>query len=65
LAAALPPDLFLREDYLLTAFAMFDKDSSGKIDMVEVGEVLQGDNSKTSKDTIIKYIKQIDTNGDG
>jgi calcium-dependent protein kinase len=43
LAAALPSSLYLREDYLLCAFDMFDKDGSGKIDMIELGQILQGE----------------------
>jgi Ca2+-binding EF-hand superfamily protein len=40
LAAALPRKIYLREDYLRTAFDMFDTDLSGKIDMVELAEIL-------------------------
>jgi Ca2+-binding EF-hand superfamily protein len=43
LAAALPSSLYLREDYLHCAFDMFDKDGSGKIDMIELGQILQGE----------------------
>ena len=32
LAATMDDQIYLREDYLKTAFQMFDKDSSGKID---------------------------------
>ena len=40
LAGVIPPTLYLREDYLLTAFNMFDRDDSGKIDLVELSEML-------------------------
>ena len=46
LAAAIPQSLYLREDYLLTAFNMFDQDDSGKIDLVELSMILQGKNDK-------------------
>ena len=46
---------------------MFDIDGSGKIDMVELGQILQGENHKykCSKEEIQSYIVQFDTNGDG
>jgi calcium-dependent protein kinase len=36
LAATIDERVYLREDYLRTAFNMFDKDGSGKIDNEEV-----------------------------
>lgn len=36
LAATMDANVFMREDYLRTAFNMFDKDNSGKIDNEEV-----------------------------
>ena len=36
LAATMDANVYLREDYLKTAFRMFDKDNSGKIDNEEV-----------------------------
>ena len=36
LAATMDANIYLREDYLKTAFQMFDKDNSGKIDNHEV-----------------------------
>ena len=66
LAAALPRKIYLREDYLRTAFDMFDTDLSGKIDMVELAEILQaGGEYKCSKQELAAYIKKIDLNGDG
>ena len=44
----------MREDYLRTAFNMFDKDGSGKIDNEEVIALLQGEDmtNLVSKDAI-------------
>lgn len=36
LAATIDANIYMREDYLRTAFNMFDKDGSGKIDNEEV-----------------------------
>jgi calcium-dependent protein kinase len=36
LAATIDQTVFMREDYLRTAFRMFDKDNSGMIDSEEV-----------------------------
>ena len=54
LAATIDATVFLREDYLRTAFNMFDKDGSGKIDNDEVIALLQGTdtNNFISKDAI-------------
>ena len=38
LAATMDAQIFLRNDYLRTAFDMFDKDKSGKIDIGEISE---------------------------
>ena len=35
--------IFLREENLRNAFAMFDTDNSGKIDDKEIQKLLQGD----------------------
>ena len=40
LAATMDANVFMREDYLRTAFNMFDKDNSGKIDNEEVVALL-------------------------
>ena len=40
LAATMDQRVFLRDDYLRTAFDMFDKDGSGKIDNAELIRVL-------------------------
>jgi len=34
---------FLKDQYLRTAFKMFDKDNSGKIDSSEIGQLLSGE----------------------
>lgn len=36
----------MRESYLKTAFELFDKDKSGKIDASEVRQLLQGEDIK-------------------
>jgi Ca2+-binding EF-hand superfamily protein len=57
----------MREDYLRTAFRMFDKDNSGSIDSVEVQALLMGEDlgNFVSKDAIAQAMKEIDSNGDG
>ena len=40
LAATLDAQIFMRDDYLRTAFEIFDKDRSGKIDKNEIISVL-------------------------
>jgi calcium-dependent protein kinase len=40
LAATMDAKLFMREEYLRTAFNMFDKDGSGKIDNEEIISLL-------------------------
>lgn len=67
LAATIDANVFLREDYLRTAFNMFDKDRSGKIDNEEVVALLTGEDLgvHVSKTAITKAMKEIDANGDG
>lgn len=67
IAATIDANIFMREDYLRTAFDMFDRDNSGKIDNEEVVELLAGDelNNLVSKDAIKNAIAEIDANGDG
>lgn len=66
LAAVIPSSMYLREDYLISVFNMFDQDDSGKIDLIEISMILQGvDGKLQSKDQLVKYIKLVDTNGDG
>lgn len=40
LAATMDAKLYMREEYLRTAFNMFDKDGSGKIDNEEIISLL-------------------------
>jgi calcium-dependent protein kinase len=67
LAATIDANVFLREDYLRTAFNMFDKDHSGKIDNEEVIALLSGEDLSVhvSKNAIGAAMKEIDANGDG
>jgi len=62
LAATIDANIFMREDYLKTAFNMFDKDGSGKIDNEEVVALLQGEDlgNFVSKDAISQAMKEID-----
>lgn len=46
LAAAMSAQTFLKEQYLRTAFKMFDKDNSGKIDSTEIKQMLAGEQFK-------------------
>lgn len=57
----------MREDYLRTAFNMFDKDNSGSIDQTEVIALLSDEElgNFVSKDAIKTAINEIDANGDG
>lgn len=58
---------FLKENYLKTAFRMFDKDNSGKIDSTEIGALLSGEEFKDvyTKGQLEAAIKEVDSNGDG
>ena len=67
IAATIDTNVFMRDDYLKTAFQMFDKDGSGKIDNEEVVALLQGEDLKNlvSKEAIQQAMQEIDANGDG
>ncbi len=67
LAATMEANVYLRDDYLKTAFRMFDKDNSGTIDNEEVRALLQGDDlsNLVSKEAIAQAMAEIDENGDG
>ena len=67
IAATLDANIYMREDYLMTAFKMFDTDNSGKIDNEEVVALLSGEElgNLVSKDAIRAAISEIDANGDG
>ena len=67
IAATLDAQTYMRDDYLRTAFDMFDKDGSGKIDKEEIRELLAGEDMSNiiSKDELEKYLSEVDENGDG
>jgi calcium-dependent protein kinase len=67
LAATIDAQIYMRDDYLRTAFDMFDKDNSGKIDKDEVINILQGEDLENMipRELIIQYMQEIDKNGDG
>ena len=68
IAATLDAKVYLRNENLRTAFDMFDKDKSGKIDVSEImqmiGEEGMGDYSVT-RQQIEENIAEFDQNGDG
>lgn len=57
----------MRDDYLKTAFDMFDKDGSGKISVDELKQILQGEDMTNMVEpaTLEQYLKEVDSNGDG
>ena len=70
LAATMDPKIFMREDYLKTAFKMFDKDGSGYIDAHEIAVFLKSKNfnlkEKNDPELLCKKaIQNVDLNGDG
>lgn len=67
IAATMDQQTFMRNDYLKTAFDMFDKDKSGKIDKQELIGILQGEDMQNTvpSDQLLKYIEEVDENGDG
>lgn len=67
IAATIDANIFMREDYLKTAFKMFDVDNSGKIDNDEVIALLSGEDlmNLVSQEAIKKAMAEIDQNGDG
>ena len=67
IAATLDAQTYMRDDYLRTAFDMFDKDGSGKIDKDEIRELLAGEDMSNiiSKDELERYLNEVDENGDG
>ncbi len=58
---------FLKESYLRTAFKMFDKDGSGKIDQQEIGALLSGEEFSYvyTQQQLKAAIDEVDKNGDG
>ena len=67
IAATLDQQTYMRDDYLHTAFNMFDIDGSGAIDKTEILKLLKGEELEqiVSKDLIEKYMNEVDTNNDG
>ena len=58
---------FLKEQYLKSAFKMFDTDGSGKIDSVEIAKLLSGEEflDVYSEQQLKEAILEVDENGDG
>ena len=58
---------FLKEEFLKTAFRMFDTDNSGKIDVGELKQLLAGEEFKDlyTEKQLTQAIKEVDNNGDG
>ena len=67
LAAAMDQQTYMRNDYMRTAFNMFDMDGSGSIERQELIHILQSEDMAgvVPKDQLIKYMSEVDTNGDG
>ena len=63
LAATLQKKNYLRNERLLEAFCMFDKDNSGQITKDELLQALKAEKSQEKE--IEKYIQAVDKNGDG
>ena len=59
--------VFLKEQYLRTAFKMFDTDGSGKIDSSEIAKLLSGEELKDiyTENQLKQAIREVDENGDG
>lgn len=59
--------MFLREEHLRNAFAMFDMDGSGKIDAKEILQLLSGEDFKDEidMDQVLDVIREVDVDGDG
>ena len=53
---------FMREDYLRTAFQMFDTDKSGGLDLMELKRLV---NAPVSEEEKRKGFQNVDKNGDG
>ena len=58
---------FLKEEYLKTAFRMFDTDGSGKIDITELRQLLGGEEFRDiyTEKQLEAAIVEVDGNGDG
>ncbi len=63
ISASIEQNIYMREERLLEAFKMLDKDKSGKITKDEIKNSLKLDN--VDEDTLNELIKKFDLNGDG
>ena len=64
IASTMDQKLYQREERLLEAFGMFDRDGSGKITKNELLGVLKAE-QQISEEIISKYVKDFDLDGDG
>ena len=64
LSSTMDYDIFLKKEYLVSAFNEFDKDKNGKITAAELKQIL-GKDTDISSDQWTEMIKSVDTNGDG
>jgi len=65
-AAAMEKSMYLKEDKLLDAFKVFDKDRNGKITANELKEILGSDPAFHQNSELFEnMIKEADMNGDG
>ena len=67
IAATMDAKTFMKEEYLKTAFNMFDTDGSGKIDSSELNNLLCGEEFKDiyTAEQLAEAIAEVDNNGDG
>ena len=67
IAATMDAKTFMKEEYLRTAFNMFDTDGSGKIDSSELDKLLSGEDFKDiyTAEQLAEAIAEVDANGDG
>ena len=63
LASTIQKKNYLRNERLLEAFSVFDKDNSGQITKEELLEALKAEKSQEIE--VEKYIQAVDKNGDG
>ena len=67
IAATMEAQTYMKENYLRTAFNMFDQDGSGKIDASELNTLLSGEDFKDiyTPEQLAEAIAEVDENGDG
>jgi calcium-dependent protein kinase len=63
-AANMEKSVYLREERLMAAFKLFDKDGDGKITVKEIMEVLNREQCR-DEDYYNQLLKEVDLNGDG